>query len=149
MWGTGSGVLASTAKVNNRGVNEREPVAVGGGVYLEGVDPDGNPLSGYVDAYNYYHYIAYYNCDNWVYDKTYIKLRELSFGYDVPHKVLKSLGIGLTKASVAFVATNPWLIYSACPNIDPSEIAGVEYNYLEGGQAVSTRTFGISVNLTF
>ena len=83
------------------------------------------------------------------YDKTYIKLRELSFGYDVPHKVLKSLGIGLTKASVAFVATNPWLIYSACPNIDPSEIAGVEYNYLEGGQAVSTRTFGISVNLTF
>lgn len=149
MWGTGSGVLASTAKVNNRGVNEREPVAVGGGVYLEGVDPDGNPLSGYVDAYNYYHYMAYYNCDNWVYDKTYVKLRELSLGYDVPHKVLKSLGIGLTKASVAFVATNPWLIYSACPNIDPSEIAGVEYNYLEGGQAVSTRTFGISVNLTF
>ena len=149
MWGNGSGVLASTAKVNNRGVNEREPVAVGGGVYMEGVDSDGNPLSGYVDAYRYYHYLAYFNCDNWVYDKTYVKLRELSVGYEIPGKVLKSLGIGLSKASVAFVATNPWLIYSACPNIDPSEIAGVEYNYLEGGQALSTRSFGFTVNLTF
>ncbi len=149
MWGTGSGVFASTAKVNNRGVNEREPVAVGGGVYMEGVDSEGNPLSGYVDAYNYYHYLAYYNCDNWVYDRTYVKLREVSIGYDLPARFLKNLGIGLSKASVALVATNPWLIYSACPNLDPSEIAGVEYNYLEGGQALSTRSFGITVNLTF
>lgn len=149
MWGTGSGVLASTAKVNNRGVNEREPVAVGGGVYMEGVDSDGNPLSGYVDAYRYYHYLAYYNDDNWVYDRTYVKLREVSVGYEVPSKFLKSLGIGLSRASVALVATNPWLIYSACPNIDPSEIAGVSYNYLEGGQALSTRSFGVTVNLTF
>lgn len=149
MWGTGSGVFASTAKVNNRGVNEREPVAVGGGVYMEGVDSEGNPLSGYVDAYNYYHYLAYYNCENWVYDRTYVKLREVSIGYDLPARFLKNLGIGLSKANVAFVATNPWLIYSACPNLDPSEIAGVEYNYLEGGQALSTRSFGITVNLTF
>ncbi len=149
MWGTGSGVLGSTAKVNNRGVNEREPVATGGGVYMEGVDADGNPLSGYVDAYRYYHYLAYYNGDNWVYDKTYVKLRELSLRYDIPGKILKKAGIGLTNASVAFVATNPWLIYSACPNIDPSEIAGVSYNYLEGGQALSTRSFGFSINLTF
>ncbi len=149
MWGAGSGVLASTAKINNRGVNEREPVATGGGVYMEGVDADGNPLSGYVDAYRYYHYLAYYNDDNWIYDKTYVKLREVSLRYDIPGKILKKAGIGLTNASVALVATNPWLIYSACPNIDPSEIAGVSYNYLEGGQALSTRTFGFSINLTF
>jgi outer membrane receptor protein involved in Fe transport len=149
MWGTGSGVFASTAKVNNRGVNEREPVAVGGGVYMEGVDKDGNPMSGYVDAYNYYHYKAYYDCDAWIYDRTYVKLRELSLKYQLPEKFLKNLGIGITKASIAFVATNPWLIYSACPNLDPSEIAGVEYNYLEGGQAMSTRTFGLTVNVTF
>ena len=149
MWGTGSGLLASTAKINPNGVNEREPVAAGGGVYLEGVDEDGNPLSGYVDAYQYYHYKAYYNAESWVYDRSYVKLREVSLKYDIPAKALKSLGIGINKASVAFVATNPWLIYSAVPNIDPSEIAGVEYNYLEGGQAMSTRTFGVTVNVTF
>ena len=149
MWGTGSGVLASTAKVNPRGVNEREPVTVGGGVYLEGVDADGNPMSGYVDAYQYYHNMAYYNNDYWTFDRTYVKLREVSLKYDLPKKFLYNLGIGITKASVAFVATNPWLIYSACPNIDPSEIAGVSYNYLEGGQALSTKTYGLTLNITF
>lgn len=149
MWGTGSGVFASTAKVNNRGVNEREPVACGGGVYMEGVDADGNPMSGYVDAYQYYHYKAYYDCDSWVYDRTYVKLREVSLKYDLPQKFLQNMGNFISKASVALVATNPWLIYSACPNLDPSEIAGVEYNYLEGGQAMSTRTFGVTVNVTF
>ncbi len=149
MWGTGSGVLASTAKINNRGVNEREPVATGGGVYLEGVDAEGNPMSGYVDAYSYYHYQAYYDNDNWVYDKTYVKLREVSVKYDIPKSILDRAGIGLSNASIALVATNPWLIYSACPNMDPSEIAGSSYNFIEGGQALSTRSFGFSVNLTF
>lgn len=149
MWGTGSGLFASTAKINDRGVNEREPVAVGGGVHMTGVDADGNAMDGYVDAYQYYHYKAYYDCDSWVYDRTYVKLREVSLKYELPGQFLKNLGVGISKASVAFVATNPWLIYSACPNLDPSEIAGVEYNYLEGGQAMSTRTFGVTVNVTF
>ena len=149
MWGTGSGILASTAKINPRGVNEREPVACGGGVYLKGVDKDGNPIEGYCDAYNYYHYKAYYDGASWAYDRTYVKLREVSIKYDIPASLLGKLGIGISKASISAVATNPWLIYSACPNLDPSEIAGVEYNYLEGGQAMSTRTFGLTLNVTF
>ncbi len=149
MWGTGSGMFASTAKVNDRGVNEREPVAAGGGVHMTGVDKEGNPMDGYVDAYQYYHYKAYYDCDSWVYDRTYVKLREVSLKYDLPQKFLQNMGIGITKASVALVATNPWLIYSAIPNLDPSEIAGVEYNFLEGGQAMSTRSFGVTINVTF
>lgn len=149
MWGTGSGILASTAKINPRGVNEREPVACGGGVYLKGVDKDGNPIEGYCDAYNYYHYKAYYDGASWAYDRTYVKLREVSIKYDIPASLLGKLGIGISKASISAVATNPWLIYSACPNLDPSEIAGVDYNYLEGGQAMSTRTFGLTLNVTF
>ena len=149
MWGAGSGILASTAKINPRGVNEREPVACGGGVYMEGVDQDGNPMSGYVDSYYYYHYKAYYDCDSWVYDRTYVKLREVSLRYELPKKFVNGLGIGLSRASIAFVANNPWLIYSAVPNVDPSEVVGTESFYLEGGQAMSTRTFGATINLTF
>lgn len=149
MWGTGSGLFASTAQLNPKGVNEREPVACGGGVYVEGVDADGNPMSGYVDAYNWYHYRAYYDCDSWIYDRTYVKLREVSLRYDLPKKFVNNLGIGLSQASIAFIANNPWLIYSACPNLDPSEVSGAEYYYLEGGQALSTRSFGLSLNVTF
>lgn len=149
MWGTGSGLLASTTKINKNGVNEREPVACGGGVWLEGVDKDGNPMSGFADAYNYYHNEAYYDNDSWLFDRTYVKLREISLRYDLPKKFVNNLGIGLSQASIAFIANNPWLIYSACPNLDPSEVSGADYYYLEGGQAMSTRSFGLSINVTF
>ena len=149
LWGEGSGLLDVTAAVNDKGVNIREPVQKGGGVYMEGVDADGNPMSGYMDAYYYYSYKSTYNAASYVLDKSYLKLRELSLRYDVPKDFLNKLNVGIARASVAFVATNPWLIYSAIPNIDPSEVGGASYNGLEGGQALSTRTFGVTLNVTF
>jgi TonB-linked SusC/RagA family outer membrane protein len=149
MWGNGSGLLEETAAVNPKGVNVREPVQVGGGVYVDGVDADGNALSGYMDAYYYYYYKYRYGNDCWLYDRSYLKLRELSIRYDVPQTLVDKLNIGLRNVSVAFVATNPWLIYSAAPNLDPSELGGAEYNFLEGGQAISTRTFGVTLKASF
>ncbi|MCD7817275.1 MAG: SusC/RagA family TonB-linked outer membrane protein [Bacteroides sp.] len=146
MWSTGSGTNASTAKLNDRGVNEREPIINGGGVKVEGVDTEGNPVSCYMNAYYYYHYKAYYDLDSWVYSRSYLKMRELSVSYEFPKKLLERAKIGLSNASISFVATNPWLIYSACPNVDPSETGD---NWLEGGQAASTRTFGFTVKLGF
>ena len=67
----------------------------------------------------------------------------------MPKDFLNKLNVGIARASVAFVATNPWLIYSAIPNIDPSEVGGASYNGLEGGQALSTRSFGVTLNVTF
>ncbi len=146
LWGEGSGLIKSTASVNDNGVNVREPIAKGGGVHVTGVDEDGNPVDCYMNAYRYYSYKAMYDNDSWVYDRTYVKMRELSVGYDIPSAFLSRLKIGLSQASVSFIATNPWLIYSAIPNIDPSESST---NYIEGGQAPSTRSFGLTVKLTF
>ena len=81
-----------------------------------------------------------------MYDRSYLKLRELSLSYQVPASALQKLRIGLNDASVSFVASNPWLIYSACPNLDPSESGS---NWLEQGQAASTRSFGLTVKLGF
>ena len=149
LWGEGSGLLDVTAAVNDKGVNVREPVQKGGGVYMEGVDADGNPMSGYMDAYYYYSYKSTYNAASYVLDKTYLKLRELSLRYELPKDFLNKLNVGIARASVAFVATNPWLIYSAIPHIDPSEVGGSSYNGIEGGQALSTRSFGVTLNVTF
>ncbi len=146
LWGEGSGLIKSTASVNDNGVNVREPIAKGGGVHVTGVDEDGNSVDCYMNAYRYYSYKAMYDNDSWVYGRTYVKMRELSVGYDIPSAFLSRLKIGLSQASVSFIATNPWLIYSAIPNIDPSESST---NYIEGGQAPSTRSFGLTVKLTF
>ena len=146
MWAAGSGTSKFSAEKNDKGVNVREPISKGGGVRVDGVDEDGKPVTAYMNAYQYFHYLANYDLDQWVYDRTYVKLRELSLTYDFPKNLLKKAGIGLNDASISFVANNPWLIYSACPNVDPSETGS---NWLEGGQAAATRSFGFTVKLGF
>ena len=148
MWGKGSGLLAETAVLNDRGKSIREPVQTGGGVHLTGVDKDGNAMDGYIDAFYYFYYQYVYDQDSTVFNRTYLKMRELALRYNMPKNIVNKIK-GISSASVAFVATNPWLIYSAVPHIDPSELGGAEYNFLEGGQAVSTRSFGITLNVTF
>ena len=72
-------------------------------------------------------------------------MRELALTYSVPRNIMNKVK-GVSAASVSLIATNPWLIYSAVPNIDPSESGS---NWQEGGQAASTRSFGVTVKLTF
>ena len=145
LWGEAVGMLDITAAVNDKGVNVREPVAKGGGVRVDGVDPDGNPLTTYINAHAYYTYKQLYDLDAWLYKRSYLKMRELAFSYSVPRNVMAKVK-GISAASVSLIATNPWLIYSAVPNIDPSESGS---NWQEGGQAASTRSFGLTVKLTF
>ncbi len=148
-WGNGSGILTSTTGLNDRGKPLRDPVSEGGGVHLTGVDKDGNPLDGYFDTQYYFQNFYPQVRAHSVYDASYVKLRELSVGYDLPKPLLEKMRLGVKSARFSFVAQNPWLIYSATPNIDPSETGGAEWNYVEGGQSISTRSYGISVNLTF
>ena len=145
LWGEAVGMLDVTAAVNDKGVNVREPVAKGGGVRIDGVDPDGNPVTTYNNAWYYFYYKQQYDLDSWVYKRTYLKMREVALNYSVPRNIMNKVK-GISAASVSLIATNPWLIYSGVPNIDPSE-SGT--NWQEGGQAASTRSFGVTVKLTF
>ena len=148
MWGKGSGLLAETAVLNDRGKSIREPVQTGGGIHLTGVDKDGNAMDGYIDAFYYFYYQYVYDQDSTIFDRTYLKMRELALRYNMPKNIVNKIK-GISSASISLVATNPWLIYSAVPHIDPSEMGGASYNFLEGGQAVSTRSFGVTLNVTF
>lgn len=145
MYAISSGMSKETALLNDKGVNEREPVTKNGGVRVEGVDEKGNPVTCYMNAYYYYNYKKY-DLGAQIYDRSYLKMREVSLSYELPKSLLKKANVGLNNASVSFVASNPWLIYSACPNIDPSE-SGT--NWREGGQVGSTRSFGLTVKLGF
>ncbi len=152
MWATGSGLLAETAVNNSKGVNVREALVDGGGVEISGVDAEtGEKVNCRMNAYYYYHYKAYYDNDEWIYDRSYLKLRELSLTYQFEKRLLNKLKVGLSEASISFVATNPWLIYSACPNVDPSEAnaTSLSTSYIEGGQAPATRSYGLTVKLAF
>ena len=165
VYGQCSGILTSTVKKNKNGVCEREAIVNGGGVNVSGVvevtDENGNveyqDVECKMNAYNYYHYKSRYDLASSVYDRTYLKLRDVSVNYRFNKKLLEKMGIGLSEASVSFVANNLWLIYSACPNIDPSE-ANIDNSsssnklvsaFLEGGQAPSSRSYGFTVKVAF
>lgn len=147
MWGTFSGLTARTAGVNDKGIPVRDPVEEGGGVHVVGVTEDGEAVDTYVGAQDYYH--QFYNsniADPHIYDLSFVKLRELSIGYQIPVKSLGSVGNVLKSASISLVGRNLWLISTNVKDFDPSEIA---QGFGENGQLPSVRSYGFNLKLGF
>jgi hypothetical protein len=148
-WGNYSGVLAPTAATNDRGFNVRDPVSEGGGVHVTGVSSLDNktPVDMYVDAFDYFHQFRSTRiAEPYVHSLSYIKLRELSLSYNMPVKKWNFTKKYMQAATIALIARNPWLIYSAAKNFDPSEISLV---FGEEGQLPPTRSLGINLSVTF
>ncbi|HWK59617.1 MAG TPA: SusC/RagA family TonB-linked outer membrane protein [Parapedobacter sp.] len=144
MWGSYSGLTARTAVLNDLGNPIRDAVADGGGVHVFGVNADNEPVDYYVDAQDYFHG-AYNNLtfDDYVYDLTFVKLREISLGYQIPVQKL-NLGNYVRSAQVSLVATNPWLLYAKTKDFDPGEVSAID-----GERAQLPGTRGIGFNLRF
>ncbi len=145
-WGTFSGLTERTAAINDKGKNVRDDVASGGGVKAVGVDATGKPVSYYVDAATYFQQTVNSGItDNNVYDLTFVKLRELSIGYNFDVKKL-GLSKAMQSARLSLIGTNLWLIYSQTKDFDPSEISN---SYGENGQFPGTRSLGFSLKIGF
>lgn len=118
------------------------------GVAVSGVDQNGAPYSAVVPAQTYYQGIAYTLSDQFVYKSDFIKLRQLTFGYALPKKMLAKTP--LQSASVSLVARNLWLIYSAVPNVDPeSSYNNSNAQGLENFGVPTTRSYGVNLSVKF
>ena len=84
-----------------------------------------------------------------IYDASFVKLREVSFGYTLPRKVFKDTG--LKNGKISLVGRDLWTIYRNTPQgIDPE--AGTSSGNGQGIEYASflpTRTIGINVKLGF
>jgi TonB-linked SusC/RagA family outer membrane protein len=147
MWGHYSGLLRATAATNDKGWNVRDDVADGGGVHVVGVAAsNGRPVDMYIDAQTYYH--QFYNsqiAEPFVHSLTFVKLREVSIGYQIPVQKMKISKI-FKAATFSIVSRNPWLIYRETASFDPSEISGVQG---EDGQFPGTRSLGANLKIYF
>ncbi|MDE3742505.1 SusC/RagA family TonB-linked outer membrane protein [Maribacter polysaccharolyticus] len=123
-----------------------------GGVLVEGVDETtGAPVSYYTSAYTYFKSMNR-KAGEWIYDASYVKLRQLTLGYNVPQKIIEKLPV--ESIDISFYANNLWLIYSKIDGIDPSEIEAYDstdddIRWTEYAQDPNQRTFGVGVKLTF
>ncbi|MBN8876150.1 MAG: SusC/RagA family TonB-linked outer membrane protein [Sphingobacteriales bacterium] len=147
MWGSYSGLTARTAGLNDRGKPIRDAVADGGGIHMVGVDADKNPIDMYVEASDYFHNMVGNNVfDEFIYDLSYVKMREVSLGYRLPVQKWGFTSKWLQNATFSVIARNPWMIYRKSKDFDPSEISNV---FGENGQFPGTRSLGVNLKLGF
>ena len=87
------------------------------------------------------------NCpSSFIYDNSYVKCREITFGYTFPEQMLGKMIKGL---NVSFVARNPFIIWKNIPNIDPDSGYNTSGLGLEYGSLPSRRSYGFNVNVKF
>ncbi|MBK6825543.1 MAG: SusC/RagA family TonB-linked outer membrane protein [Chitinophagaceae bacterium] len=147
MWGSYSGLTARTAVANDKGNPIRDAVADGGGVHVFGVDNTGRPVDYYVEAQDYFHNIFNTRAfDPYVYDLTFVKLREVSIGYSLPVEKWGFTKKWANKAVLSLTARSPLLIYAKTDDFDPSEISNLSG---EAGQMPGTRGMGVNLKLGF
>jgi TonB-linked SusC/RagA family outer membrane protein len=151
-YGQGTGVLKHTAGLNELGNPIRGPVAEGGGVLNEGVQADGseNTVRAPADYYGgaFYWGSATRNPSQLTtYDASYVKLREVSLGYNLPKNFL---GNTFQNINISAFGRNLWIIDKNLPYADPESGlgAGNGQGFISGAYP-STRSVGIKVDLSF
>ncbi|MDR2058068.1 MAG: SusC/RagA family TonB-linked outer membrane protein [Dysgonamonadaceae bacterium] len=83
------------------------------------------------------------------YEASFVKLRELSVGYNLPKKLVSK--IGMSSARISAVGRNLWVIYQKTPKgLDPeASINAGNAQGLEYGALPPSTTFGFDIKLTF
>lgn len=148
-YGYAGGLYKDTA-----GMEFRDPT----GVVLDGVQADGSVNTvqignGALNTMNYYGYQekGYGNAPNsaFVYDASYVKLREASVSYQLPKSILGNIPVD--DVTLSLVGRNLWIIHKNLPYGDPE--AGVGGGLRSRGNSIgilpTTRDIGFNVNIKF
>ncbi|MGD9993941.1 MAG: SusC/RagA family TonB-linked outer membrane protein [Salinivirgaceae bacterium] len=148
MWGMYSGMLEGTTTPTSGGNTIRED-----GLILDAVIDNGdgtfraNDVRIGADEYGWMHYHGFGTPSaSSVFDASYIKLREISFGYTLPKlvDVIQSIRISAYGRNLAI-----WGLDNK--GIDPETLVGGNGNVqgLEGGLVPGTRSYGFNLQIKF
>lgn len=148
-YGEATGMYTNSTFINDLGKPVRNSIADGGGFINKGVLPDGSQNTIRVDASEFgaFGYRALPN-SHFVYDASYVKLRQANITYDLPSKVLKNTF--LTNVQFALTGSNLWIIHKNVPNADPE--AGLSAGNLQGyltGAVPTIREYGLNIKAQF
>ncbi|MBF9220004.1 SusC/RagA family TonB-linked outer membrane protein [Hymenobacter ruricola] len=154
-YGLDTGLTPETAGLNDLGNPSRNPVADGGGVIFPGVQADGTPNtvradnSGEADGAT-----AYGTTHNpaaaFVYDASFVKLREVSLSYSLPKAFVSKVG-AVKGVDISIVGRNLWIIHKNLPYADPEDApsSGQFGQGYSTGSYPAVRTLGANLRLSF
>jgi hypothetical protein len=142
----GTGLYPETVGLNDLGNPSRNSLADGGGIILPGVAPDGTPNTrrrGNTEGTFGYRQPA----AGFIYDASYIKLREVAISYAFPKTFVDRLKY-FKGIDISLVGRNLWIIDKELPYADPEEsISSGNLQGYQSGAYPTTRTF--TLNLKF
>ncbi|GIV35611.1 MAG: SusC/RagA family TonB-linked outer membrane protein [Chitinophagales bacterium] len=149
-YGMATGLYPETAGLNDKGNPVRDPVLQGGGVLFPGVKPDGSPNDVYASAVTFGTFGYRRNpAAGFIYDASYIKLREVAFTYRFPEKITSRLGI-VKGASLSIVGRNLAILHKNLPYADPED--GMSAGNIQGYQVgvyPTVRNIGFNLKVQF
>jgi len=143
----GNKILSSTAYYSiYRGENKLTLPGRETGVVGQGVNPSGGTNTVNVPAETYYQALAKNVSALDVLDGSFIKLRQVTFGYSLPKETLARTPFGAI--TISLVGRNLWTIMKRSDNIDPESGFSplVSYAGIEGTSIPATRTYGFNIN---
>ena len=112
----------------------------------EGVDENGNTNAVQADPQDYYGRIGSNIGEQFVYDASFVKLREVQLTYRLPNRWLAGTPIQLAQISV--VGRNLLLLHSNIDNVDPeSNFTNKNSQGLEHSGVPQVRSFGFNLNV--
>ena len=151
MFNAAAGLSVETAGLNDKGFPQRDDPADGGGIKFDGVKEDGTPNDIYLDANDYW-WSQFALHERWLYEASYVKVREIRLGYSFPSSML---GNTVKSLNLAIVSNNPWLISTSAEGLDPSQLSGDVVDartngaWVETGQLPGTRSIGFDIRIGF
>jgi TonB-linked SusC/RagA family outer membrane protein len=161
-YGASAGLTPHTGGYNSNGVGVRAPLASGGGYLFKGVTADGKPNTKLVDASDFntglFPWSSAFNeaARTYVYDASFIKLREATISYSLPSKIIAKMG-AIKGMEFSLSGKNLWIIHKNLPYADPEQGVPIgsgtsAQNGSQGFQSGSYptfRNFGANIRVRF
>jgi TonB-linked SusC/RagA family outer membrane protein len=145
------GKMLSSSNLNflRQGLSKASLPGREGGVVFPGVNQDGTPNTTAVNAEDFYaNYRSQGILDPFIYNSSFVKLRNLSLGYDFTSLVNKKYIKGLVLSAVCH---NVLIIKKYVDNIDPeaTSYSGDALTGYEQASLPTVRTYGLNLNVKF
>lgn len=149
-YGLATGVLAETVGNNDLGNPKRAPLAEGGGLIVPGVTADGKANTKRVENIKSGYYGYTYNpAANFVYDASYVKLREVNITYSLPANLVTKTKV-FKGIDLSLIGRNLWIIHKNLPYADPEEnLTAGNAQGIQSGAYPTTRSVGLNLKLKF
>ena len=138
---------ATAVQVSNGAAAPNGETVYHDGMVFDGVKADGSKNTTILPAQSYYK--GFTNVDEaFVYNASYVKLREVKLGYTIPARWAKIAG--MQAATLSVVGRNLWIIHKNVPNIDPETAFNTGNGQgLEDLTLPTVRNIGFNLNLRF